>query len=138
NCLIVTNTALGQGGGVYASGGIVESSTLSGNSAQSGAGLAVDGPVQVLNSILYGNTAGAWADCGPINASALVSYSLVGTGIVSGTGNLTGDPLFVNPAGRDYRLGPGSPCLDAGLVQLWMTSAVDLGNSPRVQDAGVD
>jgi PKD repeat protein len=138
NCLMVGNTASGLGGGVYSQGGTVESSTISSNSALCGGGLYIDGPVQVANSILYGNTAGAWADCAPSDATALVSYSLVGTGSVPGTGNITGDPRFVNPAGGDYRLGSGSPCVDAGLVQLWMFSSYDLDNHPRVQGAGVD
>src|ERR1039458_4937863 len=138
NCLVVGNTASGLGGGVYSQGGTVESSTISSNSALCGAGLYIDGPVQVANSILYGNTAGAWADCAPSDATALVSYSLVGTGLVPGTGNITGDPRFVNPVGDDYRLGPGSPCVDAGLVQLWMFDSFDLDNRPRVQGAGVD
>jgi hypothetical protein len=29
-------------------------------------------------------------------------------------GNIEADPLFVDLAGRDLRLGPGSPCIDAG------------------------
>jgi len=31
-----------------------------------------------------------------------------------GTGNLQLDPMFANPAAHDYRLQPGSPCIDAG------------------------
>ena len=138
NCLIAANTASGLGGGVYSQGGTVESSTLSGNSAQSGAGLYADGPVQVVNSILYGNTAGAWADCASSDASAMVSYSLVGTGIVPGTGNITGDPQFANPAGSDYRLAPGSPCVDTGTNLAWMTGAMDLKGGLRVQGLAVD
>jgi len=31
-----------------------------------------------------------------------------------GTGNIDADPLFVDPSTGDYRLQPGSPCIDAG------------------------
>jgi len=31
-----------------------------------------------------------------------------------GEGNFDLDPLFVNPAGRDYRLTPNSPCIGTG------------------------
>src|SRR5439155_5275245 len=48
-------------------------------------------------------------------STVTVSYSDVsGTGIYPGTGNILADPLFLNPAARDYRLLPNSPCIDAG------------------------
>jgi hypothetical protein len=31
-----------------------------------------------------------------------------------GVGNIDADPLFVDPDNGDYRLSPGSPCIDAG------------------------
>jgi hypothetical protein len=34
--------------------------------------------------------------------------------VIWGAGNLALDPLFENPLSGDYRLGPGSPCIDAG------------------------
>ena len=44
-----------------------------------------------------------------------ISYSDVsGPGTYPGTNNINTDPLFVNPAARDYHLLPGSPCIDAG------------------------
>ena len=36
------------------------------------------------------------------------------TSCTSTTGAISADPLFVNAAGHDYRLQPGSPCIDAG------------------------
>lgn len=34
----------------------------------------------------------------------------------SGTGNITGDPLFVDAANNDFRLRQSSPCIDAGTI----------------------
>jgi hypothetical protein len=42
-----------------------------------------------------------------------VSYSLV-PGATPGPGNISGDPLFWNPAAEDFKLRPGSPCIDTG------------------------
>ena len=36
-----------------------------------------------------------------------------------GTGNLTGNPLFVNAATGNYRLQAGSPAIDTGGVLAW-------------------
>jgi hypothetical protein len=44
-----------------------------------------------------------------------VSYSdIQGSWTGAGTGNLNVDPLFVDPAGGDCHLSPGSPCIDGG------------------------
>ncbi len=42
-----------------------------------------------------------------------VTYSDVGRAIDS-TGNISSDPMFVDAANGDFRLQPGSPCIDAG------------------------
>ncbi|UCC79132.1 MAG: carboxypeptidase regulatory-like domain-containing protein [Candidatus Zixiibacteriota bacterium] len=34
--------------------------------------------------------------------------------LTPGPGSISQDPVFFNPAGNDYHLGPGSPCIDAG------------------------
>ena len=51
-----------------------------------------------------------------------------------GGGNLSADPLFVGgPDGRDARLLPGSPAIDAGTNGA-VTAATDLGGNPRIAD----
>jgi len=46
-------------------------------------------------------------------STVAVTYSDVQGGW-AGAGNINADPLFVSPGGDDYRLGAGSPCIDAG------------------------
>ncbi len=63
-----------------------------------------------------------------------MSYSDVQGGW-TGTGNIDADPLFVDPAGGDLRLGPGSPCIDAAdntAVPKGVTT--DLDGNPRFVD----
>ena len=66
-------------------------------------------------------------DDGTTTASNNCWYSCVGS--VSGSGDITSDPLFVNRAGHDYRLQSSSPCIDAGTdVGLpYQNTAPDMG-----------
>ena len=48
------------------------------------------------------------------------------------------DPMFMDAAGGDYRLKAGSPCIDAGLNEDWMSDAQDLEGKPRIQGKAVD
>ena len=77
------------------------------------------------------------------NGSSIISrYSLVSVahsdveGGFSGTGNIDADPQFVNVAAGDYRLQPGSPCVDAGTAED--APSVDLLGVPRPQRGGYD
>jgi hypothetical protein len=54
-----------------------------------------------------------------------VSYSNVLGGAI-GVGNLAQDPLFRDPAARNFRLAAGSPCIDAGANFLVPPDSVDL------------
>jgi len=75
-------------------------------------------------------------------------------GITLGPGNIAVDPLFVNPASRDYRLQSGSLCIDAGdpdpnyndldgtrndmgaygspFAEYWFLSLADLNNDSKI------
>ena len=90
------------------------------------------GSIEIVNSILWGNTAAGEDDgvrrCGQ---SARAAFSTISDdswrlkdvgGPWPGTGNLKADPLFRGPRGAgeaptaegDYRLLPGSPAIDRG------------------------
>src|SRR6202162_3275688 len=105
NCVFQNNSGNGL---LYISGGTVINSSFTGNSSY---GVAFDQDGTVSNSIL-------WADAidevfigfGTIS----VTYSDVGGSGFSGPGNISANPLFVNPAGNDLRLGSGSSAIDSG------------------------
>ncbi|MFO0834309.1 MAG: GC-type dockerin domain-anchored protein [Phycisphaerales bacterium] len=78
----------------------------------------LSGVVNVRNSIVRDNTINMATGSGVINAS----HSNIQGGW-AGTGNISGDPHFVDPNGvdnvlgtidDDYTLADGSPCIDAG------------------------
>ncbi|MHC4315744.1 MAG: right-handed parallel beta-helix repeat-containing protein [Planctomycetota bacterium] len=67
------------------------------------------------------------------------TYSLIGSGITDGVGNITGNPLFVNPLESDYHILPGSPCINAGDPDYAAEpNETDLDGLPRVIDGRVD
>ncbi len=119
NCTIVDNYAIRYGGGVYASVASVANT--------------------VSNSILYHNAASgdmssnAWPNDITYDYCAVAAYV-----VLAGVSNLTGDPGFVNPTIGDFRLAPGSPCIDSGASQAWMSAATDLQGYPRILGADVD
>lgn len=99
NCLIRSNKASGQGGGVF--GGMVENSTIVGNQAAQGGGVA---QCVARNCIIYTNTSDNFY-------GGSVSYSCTQP-LPAGAGNITNIPGFVSS--KDYRLATNSPCIDAG------------------------
>ncbi len=59
-----------------------------------------------------------------------------GFAMPSGTGNISGDPLFVNASSGDYHLQETSPCIDAGTATN--APAVDFEGTSRPQGDGYD
>lgn len=155
-CLIVGNTAHGGGSGVRIGGAsslTVVNSLIAGNNGRPAihandaalvltnvtiadnhdVGLLLNGAqATVLNSVLWEVDA---AEIEAPNGSLYkVDFSNIEDGVLTGTGNISQDPLFVG--GGDYHLGAGSPCIDVGTAAG--TPAYDWEGDPRPFGGGVD
>ena len=88
--------------------------------------------VRVINSILWGN-GGQDNNC---SGNCTFTYSDIGTGDTTGTGNISEGPLFVDDGAGDYHLRINSPCKDAGTPAG--APPADLEGTPRdaVPDMG--
>ena len=163
NTIITGNTAIGDGGGVYTEGGdpTITNSLISGNTADSGGGGVYSnwGSPTITNSTIVGNTAGNVAggsyfggETSPTitnsilwgngleeiyvdeSSTLVVSYSNVQGGWL-GTANIDDDPLFVDSDNDEYRLSPGSPCIDAAdNTAVPKGIDTDLDGNPRFVD----
>ncbi len=134
NCLFSGNIGM-EGGGIFVAGGdlSVANGTLSQNTSAVAAGggvYALDASGLTLdNTILWGNVGiGGVLSNQIFDASGLITlrFSCVegyDGAILGGSGNISANPLFVNPLGGDgvagtaddaLQLSAGSPCIDAG------------------------
>ena len=126
NCRFSGNVAEGAGGAIacWGSGHVsLVNCTLTGNQAAWAGGIYVWGSeagVSLSNCVVWDNPPGAMSVSDGV---ATAVYSNIEGGW-AGTGNIDADPLFVDADGPDndpntwmdnnYRLGPVSPCIDAG------------------------
>lgn len=146
--VISGNRAGDEGGGIYNNSSelLLDGVTVANNYAGiNGGGLhAFDGTV--VNSIFWGNYAGTEGSqiyAQGAGSPLAVTYSDVAGGW-TGTGNLNADPGFLdggflaNPGPNtlgDFRLGPGSPCVDLGTDT---GVALDRWGDPVPQGSGRD
>ena len=97
-------------------------------------------PVTFSSNIIYGNTvaSGGKQLGGSVNCSA--SYSDIGPDAVSGTGNISGDPLFVSPSTGNFHLQASSPARDTADPAATLETDVDGDLRPQgsSRDIGAD
>jgi hypothetical protein len=141
NCTLTGNSAPTAGGGAYKC--TLYNCVLVGNTSDSAGGTVL---CTVYNCTLVDNS----GDAGSSYYSTLYNCITTGNGNgdvecsayyslgpdYEGTGNITGDPLFVDEVHGDYRLKGGSPCINTGTNLAWTVGAADLDGQARVYPAG--
>jgi hypothetical protein len=126
NCVVVSNSA-GSGGGVHCdTGGVVRNSTITGNTAGEGGGVHIYRGGKLHNSIVFDNSATTNANWRVTN-SGVSNFAYCCTTPSVGIACITNPPQFVDASTNDYRLQPGSPCVDAGAP----------GSTPKADHLGV-
>ncbi len=120
NCIFDSNFTAASPYGLYSDGGnpqlvncVVYNDQLFCSSAQSS-------QIVISNSIIGGNSG--------IAGSATVTYSCLPVAR-TGTGNIYGDPMFVDVQAGDFRLRTGSPCIDKANGAV--APALDFDGKPR-------
>lgn len=145
-CLMTGNEA-GLGAGIYClmSSPTVEFCTIVANTGNQGAGLwaSTSTSPTVRNCIIALNTPEGIRS---VSGTGTLTYNDVwgnGTdyvGITPGTGSISADPLFIDPARGCYRLDYGSPCVNSGTSDgVNPDGTTDMGVAPVVvvpTDAG--
>jgi len=123
NCLINVEGFGSNRRGITVSGSMTNSTVNIANSMIFGFHRGIDCSLSpsdyfLYNNIITGNTVGVTvAD----NISIVAMYNNVygnstnySNSFVPGTGDISSDPLMIDMAAGDFRLGPGSPCFDTG------------------------
>jgi hypothetical protein len=141
NVIFSDNLADSQGGGMYnyVSSPALTNVTFSSNRADAGGGMLnyTNSNPTLVNCILWGNSAPTAPEIyNGGSSNSTITYSDIQGGY-TGTGNIDADPLFVAPASGDYRLGAGSPAINAGDNSA-VTTATDLDGNPRIVNGSVD
>ncbi|MCE9616107.1 MAG: hypothetical protein K8T26_17685 [Lentisphaerae bacterium] len=146
NCLVYANSNMSAnatgGAGLFTDSCrmiAITNCTFADNHSEVGSGddmrlhSAMTGPVRLQNSIFWST-----APIGNANviASSSTNYCDVNGGVSAGTGNLSSDPLFVDPSGGDFRLQGASPAINAG--DNAGVASVDLDNTARIKATTVD
>ena len=150
--VIVGNTG-GTGGGFYSlapSGAtaVLTNNTIAGNSSNKGSAVYIDGNsagVLLMNNLLIASPGQGAVYCGNFNnnTTPLISYNdVLGApgrnyeglcGDQTGqNGNISADPLFLCAGSQNYRIGPGSPAIDAGNNSAAGLPAQDYDSNPRM------
>jgi hypothetical protein len=150
NGLVLSGSVYGSGGGSYSN--ILHNCLLIYNRAVTGGGACQS---VLVNCTVVSNTASV--DGGGVNGGSatncIVYYNSSPGGFnfssnslnfcdtlplpVSGFGNITNKPVFVNLPSGDFHLQSNSPCINSG-NNASVSSSIDLDGNPRIKGGMVD
>ena len=137
NCLIAGNSGVAGGGFTSSDGNAtIVNCTITENIADSGGLHCNASDLLIVNCVIWGNSP---EQIYLHSSEPAVTYCNVAGGW-PGDGNIDAAPLFADPAAGNYRLSPGSPCIDAGnndAVPPEITTDLD-GNPRFVDDPATD
>ncbi|MBI5580575.1 MAG: right-handed parallel beta-helix repeat-containing protein [Deltaproteobacteria bacterium] len=153
NCIFSENTAGASasgttgGGAVFTrgTGAVIANCTFSRNSTRypaNGGGAIYNflATTVIANSILWGNTATVAPQVyNNYSSGTTIAYCDINqAGYETGNGNIRIDPLFVDPLQEDFHLQAGSPCIDAGSLDVSVLPESDFEGGPRLTGVSVD
>jgi len=112
---LIYNNNAHYGGGIYGLGSFsgvqITNNTIALNSATNGGGIYLEYTHPcIANCIVWNNTPDQIL---LLTAHPSIIYSDISGGW-PGVGNISEDPLFINPSAYDFSLQSGSPCINAG------------------------
>ncbi|MCL1910087.1 MAG: InlB B-repeat-containing protein, partial [Kiritimatiellaeota bacterium] len=146
-CLVYANTA-GRGAGLYCNNSrTTRNCTIVGNtSSYNGAAGTAVRYGKHYNTIIWGNIRTGANQSNNPNHYSIAAANMVNccTPILPNVnipnGSVVGDPMFENSAAGNFRLQPGSSCIDAGsnayVLPEW--NGADLAGHPRIYNLIVD
>jgi len=137
NCLLAGNSSVRNGGGAVSS--TLVNCTVTANSA-GGDGGGVDSSA-LTNCIVFNNNSSINANYSGTNYMSwccTMPLPTAGPGdTLIGVSNINFVPLFADAGNGNYRLYPGSPCINAG-CNTAMPLAADLDGNARIVNGTVD
>ena len=157
--VITGNTALGTGGGIEIDNSVslVLTNTIAGNdapgggSASFGAFFTATGPMTFSNNLIIGTPGQSALGCrafdtvnppvfsfNDVFSSGGPNYGPVCIDQTGKNGNISADPLFVNPATSDFHLQATSPAIDAGSNTAPSLPTKDFDGHERIIDGDGD
>ncbi|NLF40491.1 hypothetical protein GX586_13690, partial [bacterium] len=139
NCLIAGNTAhYGAGVETYSTS-LIQNCTITANRAGWYQGGVRSGPDATYeNCIVLGNTAPYMQNFPDGHMRFINCCTTPDINSTNASGIVIGDPEFADPPSNDFRLLPGSACVDAGGNRAWMNTSIDLDGHARIINGIVD